>query len=152
LRRWALEAKEEINFLHFKAGATWILNFQRKHGIVSRKIIKFINHSSKTNQEQLQIACQEFISSVKSFIDFIEIQNIYNADKSGFNLEIHSGRTLTTQGVKTVETVVQSQSAITHSYTIMPTISASRQLLSPSFFGTERNQWKFWTTRRRDFI
>jgi len=75
---------------------------------VSRKITKFINRSSKTNQEQLQIACQEFIfiSSVKSFIDLFEIRNIYNADESGFNLEIHSGRTLTTQGVKTIKTVV----------------------------------------------
>jgi len=98
---------------------------------VSRKISKFINRSSKTNREQLQIACQEFISSVKSFIDLFEIQNIYNADDSRFNLEIHSGRTLTTQGVKTVETVIQSQSAITHNYTIMSTISASGQLLSP---------------------
>lgn len=33
--RWALEAKEEINLPHFKAGPTWILNFKRKHGIVS---------------------------------------------------------------------------------------------------------------------
>jgi len=31
LRRWTLETKKEINFLHFKAGATWILNFKRKH-------------------------------------------------------------------------------------------------------------------------
>lgn len=68
LRRWALKTKEEINLPHFKAGATWTLNFKRKHEIVSRKIIKFINRSSKTNQEQLQIACQEFISSVKLFI------------------------------------------------------------------------------------
>jgi len=96
---------------------------------VSRKITKFINRLYSTNQEQLQIACQEFISSVKSFLDFFKIQNIYNADGSGFNLEIHSGRTLTTQDVKTVETVIQSQLAITHSYTIMPTISANRQLL-----------------------
>jgi len=101
---------------------------------VSRKITKFINRSSKTNQEQLQIACQEFISSVKSFIDLFETQNIYNADESGFNLEIHSGRTLTIQGVKTVETIVQSQSAITHSYTIMPTIPANGQLQSPLFW------------------
>lgn len=132
LRRWALEAKEEINLRNFKAGVTWILNFKRKHRIVSRKITKFINRQSKINQE-LQIACQEFISSVKSYIDIFEIQNIYNADESGFNLEIHSGRTLTTQGVKTVETVVQSQSAITHSYTIMPTISANGQLQSPLY-------------------
>jgi len=83
---------------------------------VLRKITKFINRSSKTNQEQLEIACQEFISSVKSFINLFEIQNIYNADESEFNLEIHSGRILTTQGVKTVETVVESQSAIMQLY------------------------------------
>jgi len=70
---------------------------------------------------------------VKSFIDLFKIQNIYNADESGFNWEIYSGRTLTTQGVKTVETIVQSQSAIMHSYTIMPTISASEQVLSPFY-------------------
>jgi len=76
LRRWALEAEEEINFFHFKAGATRILNFKRKHGIVSRKITKFINRLSKINQEQhIQIGCQEFISSVTSFIDLFEIQN-----------------------------------------------------------------------------
>ena len=40
---------------------------------------------------------------------------------------------MTTQGIKTVEAIVQSQSAITHSYTIMPTISASGQLLSPLY-------------------
>jgi len=51
LRRWPLETKEEINFFYFKAEA-WILNFKRKHGIVS-KITKFINRSSKTNQEQI---------------------------------------------------------------------------------------------------
>jgi len=43
---------------------------------------------------------------VKLFVDLFEIQNIYNADKSEFNLEIRSGRTLTTQGVKTVKTIV----------------------------------------------
>jgi len=40
---------------------------------------------------------------------------------------------LTTQGVKTVENIVQSQSATTHSYTIMPTISANGQLHSPLY-------------------
>lgn len=43
-------------------------------------------------------------------------------------MEIHS---LTTQGIKTVETIVQS--AITHNYTIMPIISASGQLQSPLY-------------------
>jgi len=125
LRRQALEAKAQIDLPSFRAGATWILNFKRKHGIVSRKITKFVNRSATRDKEQLQTACQEFISTVKSYINLFELENIYNADESGFNLELHSGRTLTTQGVKTVESVVQSQSATTHSYIIMPIISAS---------------------------
>jgi len=58
------------------------MDIKRKHGIVSRKITKFINRSAATDKEQLQIACQEFISTVKSFINLFEIKNIYNADKS----------------------------------------------------------------------
>lgn len=143
LRRWALEAKSQINFPPFKAGATWILNFKRKHGIVSRKITKFVNRSTTRDKEQLQTACQEFINTVKSYIDLFGIENIYNADESGFNLEIHSGRTLTTQGVKTVETIVQSQSAITHSYTIMPIISASGQLQSPLYLVLKETSGSF---------
>jgi len=100
---------------------------------VSRKITKFVNRSAARDKEQLQTACQEFISTVKSYINLFELENIYNADESGFNLELHSGRTLTTQGIKTVESVVQSPSATTHSYTIMPIISASGQLKSPLY-------------------
>ena len=85
------------------------------------------------DKEQLEAACQEFIITVKSFIGLFGIENIYNADESGFNLEIHSGRTLTTQGVKTVETLIQSTSAITHSYTIMPIVSADGKLQSPLY-------------------
>ncbi|XP_071577242.1 uncharacterized protein [Temnothorax nylanderi] len=48
-------------------------------------------------------------------------------------LELHSGRTLSHKGVKKVESVVQSISATTHSYTIQPTISADGRLLSPLF-------------------
>jgi len=58
-------------------------------------------------------------------------------------LKIHSDRTLTTQDVKTVETVVQSQSAITNSYTIMPAISASGQLLSPLYLVLKETSGSF---------
>jgi len=133
LRRWALEAKAQIDLSSFKASATWIFNFKRKYRIVSRKITKFVSRSAQRDKEQLQIACQEFIATVKSNINLFELENIYNADESGFNLELHSGRTLTTQGVKTVESIAQSLSATTHSYTIMPIISASGQLKSPLY-------------------
>jgi len=53
--------------------------------------------------------------------------------------------------VKTVETVVQSQSAITHSYTIMPTISPSGLLLLPLYLVLKKISGSFGP-RRRDFV
>lgn len=53
LRRWALEAKEQIHLPSFRAGPTWILNSKRKYGIVSRKITKFINRSTMRDKEQI---------------------------------------------------------------------------------------------------
>ncbi|EZA55666.1 hypothetical protein X777_04308 [Ooceraea biroi] len=41
LRRWALEAKEEVDFVSFKAGRWWIWNFKKAHRITSRKITAF---------------------------------------------------------------------------------------------------------------
>lgn len=58
-------------------------------------------------------------------------EHTYNSDQSGFNLEIRSGRTLAPIGVKHVEVVAQSLASLTHSYTIMPTITATGRLLSP---------------------
>ncbi|XP_011858199.1 PREDICTED: uncharacterized protein LOC105555765, partial [Vollenhovia emeryi] len=72
-------------------------------------------------------------TTVSRDIDQYGTQNIYNSDQSGFQLEFHSGRTLAHKGVKKVESVVQSISATTHSYTIQPTISADGRLLSPLF-------------------
>jgi len=53
--------------------------------------------------------------------------------------------------VKTVETVIQSQSVITH--TIMPTISASGQLLSPLYLVLKETSGSFERfMHRRDFV
>lgn len=49
-------------------------------------------------------------------------ESFYNADESGFNLKMHSGRTLSAVRTKTIVTTVHSLSSMTHSYTIMPTV------------------------------
>ena len=73
------------------------------------------------------------MSTVLPYIKNNGPNTVYNTDQSGFNLELHSGRTLDIKGVKGVEAITQSKSAMTHSYTIQPTISASGKLLSPLF-------------------
>lgn len=134
LRNWALEAKEEVNLPTFKAGKWWIWHFKKDHRIVSRKITKFKTLSSnKVDNDNVRRNAEEFVENVKSQIAIIGEELTYNADESGFNLEIHSGRTLHHVGVKTVQANVQSLSSLTHSYTIMPIISASGQLISPLY-------------------
>lgn len=133
LRRWALEAKEEIGHESFKAGHWWIWHFKKVHNIVSRKITKFVTRSTRTDTEHLRLVSDNFIQQVKPYITSIGGSNVYNADESGFNLEIHSGRTLAVKGQKTVEGIVQSLHSTTHSYTILPAISADGRLLSPLF-------------------
>ena len=133
IARWASRAQEEENEASFKASETWVKRFKITHNIVSRKITKFVTKKSLLLQEDLENKCNTFIEDVKHYIAQYGQENIYNSDQSGFQLEMHSGRTLAHKGVKKVETVVQSISATTHSYTIQPTISADGRLLSPLF-------------------
>jgi len=49
-----------------------------------------------------------FIDNVKYYIAHFKIENIYNSDQSGFQLEFHADRMLAQKGVKKVESVTQS--------------------------------------------
>ncbi|XP_032682282.1 uncharacterized protein LOC116849335 isoform X2 [Odontomachus brunneus] len=133
LRFWALEAKDQMDLPEFKASKWWIWKFKNVHRIVSRKITTFRMRSTLQDIGNLQNIAESFVLNVRSDIPAIGVEEIYNADESGFNLEIYSGRTLAKSGVKTVEAMVQSVSSTTHSYTIMPIISASGRLLSPLY-------------------
>lgn len=131
LRCWALEAKAEVNIDNFQASKKWLYNFKQAHNIVSRKICKFVARSFSENVIDVENIARNFVSQVCLHIPNCGVENIYNADECGFNLEIHSGRTLAVKGVKLVEANVQSINATTHSYTILPAVSATGKLLSP---------------------
>ncbi|XP_076165796.1 uncharacterized protein LOC143145892 [Ptiloglossa arizonensis] len=143
IKQWTLEAKEDVDLPTFKAGHTWIMNFKKAHNIVSRKVTKFISRSTQRDKQQLQLTSTDFVNRVKPYIAMYNPNNVYNADESGFNLEIHSGRTLSYRGRKTIEASVQSVSSTTHSYTILPTISASGHLLSPLFMVLKETSGEF---------
>lgn len=141
LRLWALEAKDQIDLPEFKASKWWIWKFKKVHGIVSRKITSFRTQFTFQNRDNLQHVAKEFVANVKSLIPTIELEEVYNADESGFNLEVHSGRTLAKSGIKIIEANVQSVSSTTHSYTIMPLISAN--LLSPLYIDLKESTGTF---------
>lgn len=135
LRRWALQAQKAIGYedIRFKASKFWLSKFKKAHKIVSRKINKFITKTNIENRDNLQKNAREFVTEVKQLINEIGVENTYNSDQSGFQLEMHSGRTLAIEGEKQVQCLVQSISSTTHSYTVQPTISADGELLSPLF-------------------
>jgi len=75
--------------------------------------------------------------------------NTYNSDQSGFNLEMHTGRTLAKKGVKTVSAVAQSIHALTHSYTIQPTVNANGELIGPLLLVLQEKGGQFGRTVER---
>ncbi|XP_044594057.1 uncharacterized protein LOC123271728 [Cotesia glomerata] len=145
IKRWALQAQKEIGAedFRFKASTKWIASFKRAHRIVSRKINKFITSKTIEDSKSLKQQAEEFVNNVKQKIKIYELANVYNSDQSGFQLEMHSGRTLAVEGEKQVECLVQSVTSTTHSYTVQPTVSADGNLLSPLFLVLKEPSGKF---------
>jgi len=133
LRRWALQARDKISFPSrlFNASTKWVHMFKQKHRIVSRKINKFVTKKSIENKEKLEQDAKTFVEKIKTHISLVGEENVLNSDQSGFNLEMHTGRTLALKGQEIVEALTQSVNSMTHSYTIQPLISAKGVLLSP---------------------
>lgn len=145
LRKWALQAKNNMGFhdIRFKASDFWVYKFKKEHRIVDRKINKFITKKNLRDESKLKDEADKFVDTTRNYIHQYGEDNVYNSDQSGFELEIHSKRTLTEEGTKKVECVVQSISATTHSYTIQPTINAAGKLLSPLFLVMKETKDEF---------
>ena len=56
----------------------------------------------------LKVSAKNFVYEVKPYTIQYERENVYNSNRSGFQLEVHSGRILTIEGTRQVECVVQS--------------------------------------------
>jgi len=120
IRRWALNARNQLQLSadFFKASEKWIYNFKQKHRIVSRKINKFITQKTLTDANKLKIEANNFVEKIKTEMSLVGIKNVFNSDQSGFNLEMHTRRTLSFKGQQKIETLTQSTNSIIHSYTI----------------------------------
>jgi hypothetical protein len=128
LKRWAIRKSNELSPEKFTVSKMWLWRFKQQYRIVSRKITKFVTRNySKERDDQISTA-NLFVNSSKLLVQDYTDCEIFNTDQSGFNKEIHSGRTLEFKGSRHVEATVQSISSTTHSYTIQPTISKSGRL------------------------
>lgn len=145
IRRWALQARDNVSLSLnlFTASITWVHQFKRNHGIVSRKINKFVTQKTLTDKAKLKEQASKFVQDVKEKILIVGENNVWNSDQSGFNLEMHTGRTLSFKGELKVEALTQSVYSMTHSYTIQPIISASGVLVSPLLIVMQETDGKF---------
>ncbi|KAG5310829.1 GVQW3 protein, partial [Acromyrmex insinuator] len=126
------EGREDVNDEERYLKHLTVLDiFKKSHRIVSRKITKFVTRRTIEDSIELQNIANDFLKTVKPLIEQFGSEIVFNSDQSGFQLEIHSGRSLCNEGVKKIECVVQSISSTAHSYTIQPIISCNGNLLSP---------------------
>lgn len=120
---------------NFLASGTWKANFKSRNNIVSRKVTKTVTKQEHQNAEKIEETAFDFVQSIIGMINEAKYNpdQVFNCDQSGFLCELHSGRSLEFCGSKDVLNRIQSKSATTHSYTLLPIITASGELLSPLF-------------------
>ena len=94
---------------------------------------KIFSHSFVREECNVEEAAGDFLKRTKAALSNYSPSCIYNTDQSGFEREMRSKRTLSFMGEKHIESVAQSISALTHTYTIMPTISMDGHLFPKLF-------------------
>jgi hypothetical protein len=133
LRRFAVRKAREMNLLNFVASSSWIFNFKRRHHITSRKVTKFVTKNYMDDREKIVNDEKMFLQKAEQAISRFKSTHILNADESSFEYEVASTRTLSILGEKTTLGRVSSQSAVTHSHTIMPILSINGKIIGPVF-------------------
>ena len=131
LQETALLAAKKIKLDNFKASQHWISKFKTKHGIVSRKITKFVSTKTMNEEADFEKISKNFVVEVRELIP--KFNKVYNTDQSGIKLEMSYGRTLSYMGAKIVEAKIQRSNATTHSFTIQPVTTMDGTLCSPLF-------------------
>lgn len=103
LRRWAKRKYEEIHgqFM-FTASVRWLHFFKIKHGIVTRKITKFVQNNYEEDKQEIDDKCKYFDQVFARTTANHLPKCIWNVDQVGTPKEIHSGRTLATVGTQQI--------------------------------------------------
>ena len=133
LTKWALAKKRIMGWEDFKASPSWLLRFKKRSRIAVRTITHIVSKKSIENMDVITAKGMSFVDAIKPLINPSTLSSFYNVDQSGFKKELHSGGTLAFKGSRKIEAKVQSVGSTTHSYTIMPLISADGILHTPMF-------------------
>ncbi|GAV06499.1 hypothetical protein RvY_16475 [Ramazzottius varieornatus] len=140
LQRWAIPANNDVDLPGFTASPYWVSKFKRYYGIFDRKITKFVTKKSLEAAPQVKQSAEECVALVRSRIAEHGLDCLWNTDQSGVGYEMRPGRTLEQKGVKPVEAITQSENSMTHSYTVMMTISPGTRKFHPILFITPKEE------------
>ncbi|GMR46547.1 hypothetical protein PMAYCL1PPCAC_16742, partial [Pristionchus mayeri] len=95
-----------------------------KNRIGSRHVTKFVSNKNLVDDAKIKQNADIFVGGIQQEMQTRPLDQICNADQSGFLKEMHSKRSLAPIGEKTVVRMCQSTASLTHSYTVMPLIFA----------------------------
>lgn len=130
LIRWGMEKSRELN-IDFRASHHWLLNFKKRHNIVSRKITRQVTRKNIVDAPQTLETVNRFVGKIWEIFER-DPAKIFNTDQTGFNIELYSSRTHEEKGTRHVEALVEAKNSLTHSYTVMPLISGDGKLIKPT--------------------
>jgi hypothetical protein len=147
IQRWALHEAKKEDMCEFTASHHWLFNFKKRYSICSRKVTKIVSRRETVDKSSIKRTADEFVNKVSKCISKYRLDAVLNADQSSFNYEIASNRTLSYVGEKAVYVSVNSINATTHSYTVMPIITAAGQLLNPVFVCLQEPIGRFPVTK-----
>ena len=128
IMQWAAYRAAEIS-CSLRGSQTWVTRFKKQYGIVSRKVTKVISRANHGTAAVISSAADQFVASVSDIFVQTPLDHIWNTDQMGIVQEITSARTLEIVGADDVIVTARNVSATTHSYTVMPVITASGRLL-----------------------
>ena len=133
IKRWVLKKAREINDTTFAATDFWLHQFKRRHHVCGRKITKLVTKRQVDNGEDIRQSADQFVVQVEKILPKSNLDNVFNIDQSGLQLELFSNRTLSFEAEYLILRKVQSINNTTHSYTTQQMITMSGRQIGPLF-------------------
>ena len=85
----------------------------------------------------------EFVHTFRESPTCFSYSQVFNTDQSGFSNELELKRTLSDKEERATCGLIRSGNKMTHSYTIMPIITLSGELLSPMLICLQEQKGMF---------
>lgn len=153
LRQWAMQRLSEFQdpSFKFKASASWVTKFKRRHKVSSRKITRLVSKREVKSDEEIAVAAKNFQNEIQQLIPKFDPKYIFNTDQCGFQYELLSQRTLTFKGAKSVFGFSQSPTNLaTHSYTVQYVINFEGEVLGNVFLCLQEKSGKLGPRVKQD--